>query len=151
MIPDNRPLVEMSPEQLGFRSRASMEQPEDNRDDVEKALDRFDNVIIPKKLEEMRRFNEILEETGGNISKQEMNEMLGQGYVNELLGDKPIPLNTTPMRRVDQAREKANIKLEDDKDRTINPKSSSDDIDELDRFLGSVRTGFEDDEEEDDF
>ena len=152
MIPiNNSSLVEMTPEQLGFKSKSSMEGPVDNRDDVEKALDKFDQVILPKKIEEMRRFNEILEETGGNISKQEMNELLGQGYVNELLGSKPIPLNTAPMRRVEQARKKANIKLEDDEERAIKPVSNnSDEIDEIDRFLGSVKTGFEE-EDEDDF
>lgn len=143
-------LVEMTPDQLGFKSRSSLEEPVDNRDDVEKALDRFDQVIIPKKLEEMRRFNEILEETGGNISKQEMNELLGQGYVNEILGDKPIPLNTDPMKRVEQARKRANIKLDDDEDNIIHMETNSKDVDEIDEILNSVKTGFED-EEEDDF
>ena len=95
-------LEEVTPEELGFKR--AVKENYDNRDDVDKALDIFDAVIIPKKIAEAKRFNDILEETDGNISKQEMNELLVYGFANELLGDKPIPLNTNPMERVYKAR-----------------------------------------------
>lgn len=127
-------LEEVTPEELGFKR--AVKENYDNRDDVDKALDIFDAVIIPKKIAEAKRFNDILEETDGNISKQEMNELLGYGFANELLGDKPIPLNTKPMERVYKAREKGK---EDDK------RDNQEPVDDLSSILNSVTTGFEDD------
>lgn len=127
-------LEEVTPEELGFKR--AVKENYDNRDDVDKALDIFDAVIIPKKIAEAKRFNDILEETDGNISKQEMNELLGYGFANELLGDKPIPLNIKPMERVYKAREKGK---EDNKPDNQEP------VDDLSSILNSVTTGFEDD------
>lgn len=127
-------LEEVTPEELGFKR--AVKENYDNRDDVDKALDIFDAVIIPKKIAEAKRFNDILEETDGNISKQEMNELLGYGFANELLGDKPIPLNTKPMERVYKAREK---------EKENNKPDNQEPVDDLSSILNSVTTGFEDD------
>ena len=142
-------LKEVSPEELGFKPAPKeddiMFHPE-REDDADRALDVFDKVIIPKKLAEMQKFNEILEETGGNISKQEMNDLLGYGFANELLGKKPIPLNTEPMIKVEKARGKKNG------DNTKITTDSNESVDEIDSILSSVKTGFEDDfDDEDDF
>ena len=141
-------LQEVTPEELGFKPAPKENDPmfhPEKEDDADRALDVFDKVIIPKKIAEAKKFNEIMEETGGNISKQEMNELLGYGYANELLGDKPIPLNTTPMKRVMEARNK-------NKDKKNTVESNNNSTDEIDSILNSVRTGFEDDfDDEDDF
>ena len=139
-------LVEVTPEELGFKPAPKEDDPmfhPEKEDDADRALDVFDKVIIPRKIEEARKFGEIMEETDGNISKQEMNELLGYGYANVLLGDKPIPLNTTPMKRVMEARNKEKKKT------TVESNNNS--TDEIDSILNSVRTGFEDDFDEDDF
>lgn len=139
-------LVEVTPEELGFKPAPKEDDPmfhPEKEDDADRALDVFDKVIIPRKIEEARKFGEIMEETDGNISKQEMNELLGYGYANVLLGDKPIPLNTTPMKRVIEARNKEKKKT------TVESNNNS--TDEIDSILNSVRTGFEDDFDEDDF
>lgn len=132
-------LEEVSLEEMGFKKA---EKPQNkNEDDVDKALDIFDRVIIPKKIAEAKRFNDILEETGGDISKQEMNELLGYGFANELLGDKPIPLNTKPMERVYRAREKENT----------NQKTTStveEEQDDITSILNSIDTGFDFDEDD---
>lgn len=134
-------LVEVSLEEMGFKKE---EKPQNkNEDDVDKALDIFDTVIIPKKIAEAKRFNDILEETGGNISKQEMNELLGYGFANELLGDKPIPLNTKPMERVYKAREKEKEKANQ---KTTSP--VEDEQDDISSILNSVDTGFDFDEDD---
>lgn len=139
-------LVEVTPEELGFKPAPKEDDPmfhPEKEDDADRALDVFDKVIIPRKIEEARKFGEIMEETDGNISKQEMNELLGYGYANVLLGDKPIPLNTTPMKRVMEARNKEKKK--------ITVESNNNSTDEIDSILNSVKTGFEDDFDEDDF
>ena len=110
-------------------------------DDADRALDVFDKVIIPKKIAEAKKFNEIMEETNGNISKQEMNELLGYGYANVLLGDEPVPLNTKPMERIIKARNK-------NKEKTAAENKQS--ADEIDNILNSVKTGFEDDFDDED-
>lgn len=137
-------LVEVTPEELGFK-KAVKEQGK-NEDDVDRALDVFDRVVIPRKIAEAKKFNDILEETGGNISKQEMNELLGYGFANEILGDKPIPLNTKPMERVLRAREE-----ERNKNKSHNSTDENNqEEDELSAMINSITTGFED-EYEDDF
>ena len=137
-------LVEMTPEELGFKPAPKEDDPmlhPEKEDDVDRALDVFDKVIIPRKIAEAKKFNEIMEETDGNISKQEMNELLGYGYANVLLGDEPVPLNTKPMERIMKARNK-------NKEKTAAENKQS--ADEIDNILNSVKTGFEDDFDDED-
>lgn len=139
-------LVEVTPEELGFKK--AVKKQGKNEDDVDRALDVFDRVIIPRKIAEAKKFNDILEETGGNISKQEMNELLGYGFANEILGDEPIPLNTKPMEKVLRAREEERKK---NKSKSRNSDEENDqEEDELSAMINSIKTGFEDDYEDDD-
>lgn len=130
-------LEEVTPEELGFKKAVKEEYK--NEDDVDRALDVFDRVIIPKKIAEAKRFNDILEETDGNISKQEMNELLGYGFANELLGDEPIPLNIKPMERVYKAREKEKSKSNNGTDNEVQEEEN-----DISAIINSVTTGFED-------
>lgn len=109
----NNEAVEVTPEQMGFKPKEV--EPVDNRMDDEKALDIFEKEVIPRKKREMEIFNELIEENDGHVTKQEINEAMGLGFVNdELYKDEPQQLNIEPMQDVITARKKKGIKVEDE-------------------------------------
>ena len=99
---------EVTPEEMGFKPK----EPEhvDNRMDDEKALDIFEKEVIPRKQREMQIFNDLMEENDGNVSKKDINEAMGLGFVNdELYKDEAAPLNTKPLKKVMNARKQKGI------------------------------------------
>jgi len=68
------------PESLGFHDAPK----EEHVDDVTKALEMFDNEVLPRKQAEVQRFNDTIE-AAGSVTEREWNEMNGVGYVNDVI------------------------------------------------------------------
>lgn len=68
------------PESLGFHDAPR----EEHVDDVTKALETFDNEVLPRKQAEVQRFNDIID-AAGSVTEREWNEMNGVGYVNDVI------------------------------------------------------------------
>ena len=145
---------EVTPEEMGFKPK----EPEhvDNRMDDEKALDIFEKVVIPRKQREMQIFNDLMEENDGNISKKDINEAMGLGFVNdELYKDEAAPLNTKPLKKVMNARKQKGIttgeedieeyNFDPDKDKEEEPVTAISDIedeeDDMENDAGVLYTG----------
>jgi len=92
------------PESLGFHDAPK----EEHVDDVTKALEKFDNEILPAKQEEARKFAETIE-AAGSVTEREWNEMNGVGYVNDVI-DEPKRVNA--MKTWDSSEEETKERYE---------------------------------------
>lgn len=137
---DENELREVTPAEMGYKPAEPEKQ--DNRDDVDRALDVYEKEVLPRKREEIDKLNDILEATGGQISKQELNEAMGMGFANELYGSNPIPLNTKPMEKVMAARKQ--------KEDAENTEKMEDEEDENELLMNSIKTGFEEEDIDED-
>lgn len=93
------------PESLGFHDAPR----EEHVDDVTKALETFDNEVLPRKQAEVQRFNDTIE-AAGSVTEREWNEMNGIGYVNEVI-DNPKRA-TGALKTWDMTEEEAKAKYE---------------------------------------
>ena len=102
LIPrDQRPMAtmrEVTPEQLGFEKEEIEEKP----DDVTKALSMCDEMI-EKRKEEVRLFNDLIDQTDGDLTEAELREALGQDNINHVLGDiSQEDIDATNNRRLEE-------------------------------------------------
>lgn len=93
------------PESLGFHDAPK----EEHVDDVTKALEMFDNEVLPRKQAEVQRFNDTIE-AAGSVTEREWNEMNGVGYVNDVI-DNPKRA-TGALKTWDMTDEEAKAKYE---------------------------------------
>lgn len=70
------------PETLGIYDAKREEEP----DDVEKILDKFDNEYLPRKIAEMEQFNAALDMTG-ELTEEEVLQMQGKEYITKAIED----------------------------------------------------------------
>lgn len=75
-------LKEFDPSANGFEPEPEPER----KSDVDRALEQLDEVAARKK-EEVRKYNELLDQYGGEITEEELREELGQGFVTDALQD----------------------------------------------------------------
>lgn len=93
------------PESLGFHDAPR----EEHVDDVTKALEIFDNEVLPRKQAEVQRFNDTID-AAGSVTEREWNEMNGVGYVNDVI-DNPKRA-TGALKTWDMTEEEAKAKYE---------------------------------------
>mgnify|MGYP007027122717 CR=1 FL=1 len=93
------------PESLGFHDAPR----EEHVDDVTKALETFDNEVLPRKQAEVQRFNDTIE-AAGSVTEREWNEMNGIGYVNDAI-DNPKRV-TGALKTYDMTEEETKAKYE---------------------------------------
>lgn len=75
-------LKEFDPAANGFEPEPEPER----KSDIDRALEKLDEVAERKK-EEVRKYNELLDQYGGEITEEELREELGQSHITKALQD----------------------------------------------------------------
>lgn len=75
-------LTEMDPSEMGFKPEKVERLPNDK----DRALQAFDAQMKARR-EEAERYNELLDQYGGQISEEELREELGKSHITEILKD----------------------------------------------------------------
>ena len=57
---------------------------EEEKDDITKALEIFDNEVLPAKIREVQEFNAALD-MAGELTEEEVRQMQGKGYISEVM------------------------------------------------------------------